>query len=84
MISMNITVNEYTKRVLGVVKERFGLKDKAEALDKFAFMFGEKFVEKEVKDEVVGDVITSCRKHIKKYGCRKMSLKELDNLCGLK
>ena len=80
---MSITVSEYTNRVLGVIKEKFGLKDKAEALDKFAEMCGEEFVEKEVKDEVVRDVIKSCEKHIQKYGYRKMSLKELDKLCGL-
>jgi len=33
---------------------------------------------KEVKNEVVEDVIKSCEFHIKKYGHRKMSLKELD------
>ena len=51
MTSMSITVNEYTNRVLGVIKEKFGLKDKAAALNKFADMFGEEFVEREVKDE---------------------------------
>lgn len=83
MTSMSITVNKYTSRVLGVIKEKFGLKDKAEALDKFAEIYGGEFVEKEVKDEVVREVIKSCEKHIKKYGHRKMSLKELDKLCGL-
>ena len=83
MTSMSITVNEYTNRVLGVIKEKFGLKDKAEALDKFAEIFGEEFVEKEVKDEIIQEIIKDCDNHIKKYGYRKMSLKELDKLCGL-
>lgn len=82
-VTMNVKVDEYTSRVLGVVKEKFGLKDKAEAMDKFADMFGEEFVEKEVKEEVVKDVIRSCEEHIKKYGYRKMSIKEFDKLCGL-
>jgi len=83
MTSMSITVNEYTNRVLGVIKEKLGLKDKAQALDRFAEMFGEEFVDKEVKDEVVEEVIKSCEAHIKKHGHRKMSIKELDKLCGL-
>jgi len=83
MASMSIKVNDYTSRVLGVVKEKFGLQDKAQALDKFADLFGEEFVEKEVKEEVVVQAIKSCESHIKKYGYRKMSLKELDKLCGL-
>lgn len=83
MTSMSITVSEYTNKVLGVIKEKFGLKDKAQALDKFTEMYGEEFVEREVKDGVVQEVINSCEKHIKRYGHRKMSLKELDNLCGI-
>lgn len=82
-INFRAQIDEYTNRVLGVIKERFGLKDKSEALNKFADMFGQEFVEREVKDEVVEEVIKSCEAHIKKYGHRKMSLKELDKLCGL-
>lgn len=80
---MSIKVNEYTSRVLGVIKEKFGLKDKAQALDKFAEMYGEEFVERDVRDDVVNEVIHASEIHIKKYGHRKMSLKELDKLSGL-
>lgn len=80
---MSINVSEYTNKVLGVIKEKFGLKDKAQALDKFTEMYGEEFVDREVKDKVVEEVIKSCEEHIKKHGHRKMSLKELDKLCGL-
>tara|TARA_B100000315_G_C14578593_1_gene589227 strand:+ start:988 stop:1242 length:255 start_codon:yes stop_codon:yes gene_type:complete len=83
MTSMSITVNKYTSKVLGVIKEKFDLKDKAAALDKFADMYGEEFVEKEVKEEVVQEIIDSCETHIKKHGHRKMNIKELDKLCGL-
>ena len=84
MTSMNITVNEYTHRVLGVIKERFGLKDKAEALNKFAEMHGEEFVEREVRDEVVEEMIRECEEWEKKYNFkRKMSIEELDKLCDL-
>ncbi len=83
MTSMSITISEYTNKVLGVIKEKFGLKDKAQALDKFAEIYGEEFVEKEVKDEIVEEVIKSCEEHIRKHGHRKMTIKELDKLCGL-
>ena len=84
MTSMSITVNEYTARVLGVVKEKFGLKDRAEALDKFAEMFGGDFVEREIDDTVVKEIIKSSAEWEKKHNFkRKMSLKELDKLCGL-
>lgn len=80
-VAMNVKVDEYTSRVLGVVKEKYGLNDKGEALDKFAEMYGDEFVDKEVKEEVIKEVIESCNRHIKKYGFRKMSIKELDKLC---
>jgi hypothetical protein len=83
MTTVNLKIDEYTNRVLGVIKERFGLKDKGEALRLFAGMFGENFVEKEVKDEVVAEIIDSCNAHVKKHGLRKMSEKELDALCGI-
>lgn len=79
-LAINVKVNEYTNRVIGVVKEKYGLKDKGEALDKLAQIVGEEFVEKEVKDEVVKEVIESCARHIKKYGFRKMTTDELDRL----
>ncbi len=83
-ISMNLHVSKYASMVLGVIKEKFGLKDKSEALDKFADMFGEDFIEKEVKDDVVLAVIRSCEAHTNKYGYRSMSLKDLRKLCGVK
>lgn len=82
--SMNVKVSEYTNRVLGVIKETFGLKDKAAALDKFADMFGEEFIEKEVNEEVVAEMIKSCEEWEKRHKFkRKMSIRELDKLCGI-
>lgn len=78
---MNIKVSDYASRVLGVVKEKYGLNDKGQALDKFAEMYGDEFVGQEVREEVVREVIESCDRHIKKYGFRKMSIGELDRLC---
>ena len=76
-VTMNIKVSNYTSRVLGVVKEKYGLRDKAEALDKFADMYGEEFVDKEVREEVIRDVINSTNRHIKKYGFRSRSIKDM-------
>lgn len=79
-VTMNVKAEEYTNRVLGVVKEKYGLNDKSQALNKFVDMFGEEFVEKEVNEDVIKEVIDSCNKHIKKHGFKSMSMKELDNL----
>jgi len=76
-VTMNVKVKDYTNRVLGVVKEKYGLRDKGEALDKFAEMCGEDFVDREVKDEVIREVIASCDRHIRKYGFRTRTIAEL-------
>ena len=80
-VTMNLKANEYTSRVLGVVKEKYGLNDKGQALNKFVEMFGDEFVDREVKEEVIKEVIASCDRHIKKYGFKPMTTKELDELC---
>lgn len=84
MTSMSITVKDYTSRVLGVIKEKYGLKDKAEALNKFAEMFGEEFVERDMNEKLLKEMIKDCEEWEKqhKFG-RKMSLKELDRICGV-
>lgn len=76
-VMMNVKANEYTSRVLGVVKEKYGLNDKGQALNKFVEMFGDEFVDREVKEEIVKEVIASCDRHIKKYGFRSRTTKDL-------
>ncbi|HLC36987.1 MAG TPA: hypothetical protein VJK05_05275 [archaeon] len=76
-ISVNVRIDEYTSRVLGVIKEKYGLKDKGKALDKFAELCGSEFLEPEVKEEVIREVIESCDRHIRKYGFRSRSVKDL-------
>ncbi len=80
--TLNLHVDDYTNRVLGVIKEMFGLKNKSEALNKFAHLFGHEYVEPEVREEIINEVIRSCNAHVKKYGMRKMSLAELKELTG--
>lgn len=79
--NLNLKVNRYTSQVLGVIKEKFDLKDKSQALEKFADIYGEEFVDREVKDEVVLESIKAVEEHYKKYGYRKRSLEELKNAC---
>jgi len=81
MISARLTLDEYTNRVLNVIKAKFGLRDKSEALNKFVEMYGDDFVEKEATDKYIKKIIDIDERHIKKYGRRSMTLTELDELC---
>lgn len=82
-VAMNVTINKYTSRVLGVVKEKYGLRGKGEAIDKFADLFGEEYVEKQVSEEYVKKILKIEEEHFKKHPNRRMSDKELDKLCGM-
>ncbi len=81
-MTVNLKVKDRTNRVLGVVKEKYGLKDKGEALDKFAELYGEQFVESEVKDELVRKIIRSTDAHVEKHGFRTTSVAQLRRLAG--
>jgi len=81
MISARLTLNEYTNRVLNVVKAKFGLKDKSEALNRFVEIYGDEEVGMEAKDDYLKKVLEIDQRHMKKYANRKMTLKELDQLC---
>ncbi len=82
-VHVNLRVKKYSSQVLGVIKEKFGLKDKGEALDKFAELYGDDFVDREVKEEVVRDVIRVAEEDMRKHGFKAMSDAELKRLLGV-
>ena len=80
-ISARVELSPYANRVLAVLKAKYGLKDKSEAMNKFAELYGDEVVEKEAKEEYVKHVLEVTNKHLAKYKERKMSVEELDVLC---
>jgi len=83
MVFAQVEISDYANQVLNVIKAKFGLKDKSEAINKFAEIYGEELVEREANDQYVKKVLETSERHMKKYGNRKMTLKELDLLCGV-
>lgn len=79
-ISARIELNPYTNKVLAVLKAKHGLKDKSEAINKFAELYGDEIVEKEANEEYAKNMIEEVNEHFRKYGHRKMSFAELDAL----
>jgi len=57
MISARVQISDYSNRVLGVIKAKYALKDKSEALNKFISLYGKDEVELEVKDEVIAKML---------------------------
>ncbi|HUS48942.1 MAG TPA: antitoxin [Candidatus Paceibacterota bacterium] len=80
-ISARVELDDYTNRILGIIKIKFGLKDKSEAINKFIELYGDEIMEKEASEEYIKKVIAVTKKHLEKYSNKKMSLQELDKLC---
>lgn len=83
MVIARLELEDYTNRVLNVIKAKFDLNDKSEALNRFAEMYGDDLVEKEANEEYVKKIIKICNEHRSKHPKRRMSIKELDKLCGV-
>ena len=80
-VSARIELNDYANRVLRVLKTKYDLKDKSEAINKFAELYGDEIIEKEANEEYTKKIIEIVGSHMKKHGKKKMSLEELDVLC---
>ncbi len=80
MVSARVELDEYTNKVLGIIKIKFGLKDKSEALNKFIELYGDEIIEKDANQEYTKNIIEITKKHYDKYGNKKMTLEELDKL----
>ena len=53
MVQAIIKIEEQTNRVLNIVKAKFGLKDKSEAIDRMAQQYEEMILEPELKPEYI-------------------------------
>jgi len=82
-VSARVELGNYANRVLGMIKIKYGLKDKSEALNKFIELYGDDVLEKEATEEYAKKVVAVSKNHFKRHGFKKMSLQELDRLCGV-
>lgn len=83
MVTARMELSNYTNKVLNVIKAKYELKDKSAALNKFIEIFGEDIVEREVKPEYLKKVLTIHKDHVEQFPNRKMTIAELDKLCGV-
>ena len=85
MIQTRFELDDYTIRVLDVVKGKYGLKNRNEALKKFVEEFGGSIVELEPNEKYVEYLDNIIREHEKEYGkdWKPMTVEELDELLGL-
>lgn len=83
MVDARVKLNRYSNKVLAVVKAKYELKDKSEALNKFIEIYGPSEVEFEVRDDYIKKLAEIEEDYYEKFGHhKKMSARELDELFG--
>ena len=83
MIQARFEMDDYTIRVLDVIKGKFGLKNRSEALKKLAFEAGNDYVELAPNEMFLKELDAIYVQHAKKHQNRKMNDKELKKLLNL-
>ena len=53
MVKALVNLNEYGDRILNIIKGKFGLKNKSEAINLIIEKYGEEFLEPELKPEFI-------------------------------
>ena len=83
MIQSRLELDEYTARVLDVIKGKFGLKNRSEALHKLAFESGNDYLEPVPNEMVLKELDAMYESHMKKHPNRQMTDAQLKKLLGL-
>ena len=83
MIQTRMEMDDYTARVLDVIKGKFGLKNRSEALQKLALEAGNEYIELAPNEMVLKELDAMYESHKKKHPNREMSNAELKKLLGL-
>ena len=80
MVKAIININESTNRLLNILKAKYGLKDKSQAINKMAEQYEEEILEPELRPEYV-EKIKKIQKHgkFKKYTSVKELRDEIEN-----
>ena len=83
MTQSRLELDNHTLKVLDVIKGKYGLKNRSEALTKLAKDTGEKYVSQISNELVLRELDEVYETHKKENSNRTMSLEELDNLLDL-
>ena len=80
MVKAIININQRTNRLLNIIKAKYGLKDKSEAIDKMAEQYNDEILEPELRPEYV-EKIRKLEKNgkFKRYSSVKELREEIEN-----
>lgn len=76
MVDARVQLKEYSNRVIAVVKAKYGLRDKSEALNRFIETYGPEEVEPEVKDSYMRK-LDRIERNLRKGDYKRQTVQEL-------
>jgi hypothetical protein len=80
MVKAIININENTNRLLNIIKAKYGLKDKSEAIERMAEEYEEEILEPELRPEYIEKIKKlEKRGKFKKYSSVKELRDEIEN-----
>ena len=80
MVKAIININENTNRLLNILKAKYGLKDKSEAIDRMAEEYAEEILEPELRPDYIEKIRNlEKRGKFKKYSSVKELRDEIEN-----
>jgi hypothetical protein len=83
MVQAIMKLDDYSARVLDVVKGKYGLKNRNDALNKFIMEFGSEFVDVPVDEKYLIELDNKIGNHYNEFGTKGMTEKELDEVLNL-
>lgn len=76
MVDARVQLKEYSNRVIAVVKAKYGLRDKSEALNRFIETYGPEEVEPEVKESYMKKLL-NIEADLRKGDYKRQTVQEL-------
>lgn len=83
MIEARFKMDEYTKRVLDVIKGKYGLSNRNEALKQLIEIEGYKYVEPQANEAILKEIDAEYEAYKKKHPRRKMKDEELRSILNV-
>jgi len=83
MVYARVELDDYTNRVLNVLKAKYGLRDKGQAIDKMANLYGGELVERQASEAYAREMEKGYQKDVKKHGYKGIRVAEQNKLCGM-
>lgn len=83
MIEARFKLDDHTKRVLDVIKGKYGLSNRNDALKQLVELEGDKYVEPTANESVLKELDEEYETHKKKHKNRRMDDKELRGLLNV-